>query len=168
MSRIVLILGGARSGKSAYAERLVAKMAPPWVFCATAQAHDEEMRERIIRHRARRTAGWITVETPLEIAALVAAETRPVLVDCLTLWLSNLMHVERCPSAEIEKLLAAAASSKASLTFVSNEVGLGIVPDNILAREFRDHAGRLHQALAAKASRVVFMVAGIPMMVKDE
>ena len=165
---ITLILGGARSGKSAYAERLTTALPPPWVYCATAQALDDEMRERIGHHRERRGEGWQTVEAPLELAALLEAETRPILVDCLTLWLTNIMLAERDVEAETARLIAAARTSRAQIVFVSNEVGLGIVPDNALAREFRDRAGRINQVVAAAANRVVFMAAGLPMVLKDE
>jgi adenosylcobinamide kinase/adenosylcobinamide-phosphate guanylyltransferase len=161
-------LGGARSGKSAYAERLVGALPPPWVYCATAQALDDEMRERIGHHRKRRGEGWRTAEAPLDIAPLLEAETRPILVDCLTLWLTNIMLAGMDVDAETAKLIAAARTSRAPIVFVSNEVGLGIVPDNALAREFRDRAGRLNQAVAAIANRVVFMAAGLPMVLKDE
>jgi adenosylcobinamide kinase / adenosylcobinamide-phosphate guanylyltransferase len=140
----------------------------PWVYCATGQAFDDEMRDRIARHRARRGVGWITIETPLELAGLIAGETRPLLIDCLTLWLTNIMLAEKAVSAEVNQLLAAARNSSAPLIFVSNEVGLGIVPENALARTFRDHAGRLHQELAKIANRVVFMAAGLPMVLKHE
>ncbi len=163
-----LILGGARSGKSAYGERLVQTLPPPWVYCATAQAFDTEMRDRIVHHRAGRSEGWITIETPLGLADLIGRESRPMLVDCLTLWLTNVMLAGKDAPAEIEALLLAARGAKGSIVFVSNEVGLGIVPDNALARAFRDHAGRLHQKLAAIAGRVVFMAAGLPMVLKDE
>ncbi len=165
---IVLVLGGARSGKSAYAERLVTALPPPWLYCATAQALDGEMRERIAHHRARRDAGWETAEEPLEIAALLEGGTRPILVDCLTLWLSNLMMSGRDIEAETARLIAAMQAARMPVVFVSNEVGLGIVPDNALAREFRDRAGRLNQAVAAIANRVVFMAAALPMVLKDE
>ncbi len=161
-------MGGARSGKSAYAERLIATLPPPWVYCATAQALDEEMRERIAHHQARRAKGWTTVETPLGLAEVIASGTRPILVDCLTLWLTNIMLAGRDAEAETAKLLAAAQGSRAPVVFVSNEVGLGIVPEKALAREFRDRAGRLNQAVAAIANRVVFMAAGLPMVLKDE
>ncbi|MGO8955695.1 MAG: bifunctional adenosylcobinamide kinase/adenosylcobinamide-phosphate guanylyltransferase [Rhodomicrobium sp.] len=167
-SAITLVLGGARSGKSAYAERLVTALPPPWVYCATAQALDGEMRERIAHHQARRTKGWTTVETPLGLAEVIATATRPILVDCLTLWLSNVMLAGKDIEAEMKKLLAAARASRAPIVFVSNEVGLGIVPDNALAREYRDRAGRLNQAVAAIANRAVFMVAGLPIELKDE
>jgi adenosylcobinamide kinase/adenosylcobinamide-phosphate guanylyltransferase len=165
---ISLILGGARSGKSAYAEKLIRAMPPPWVYCATAQALDNEMRDRIAHHRARRGEGWITLETPLDLADVLAAATHPILVDCLTLWLTNVMLAGRDVAAESARLLAASQVSKAPVVFVSNEVGLGIVPDNPLAREFRDHAGRLNQDVATIANRVVFMAAGLPMVLKDD
>ncbi len=166
--RITLVLGGARSGKSAYAERLIAERPPPWLYCATAQALDAEMGERIAHHRARRGAGWRTIEEPCEIAPLIETGAIPILVDCLTLWLTNLMLGQKGVDAEIERLLAAAKASQTALVFVSNETGLGIVPDNPLAREFRDRAGRLNQAMAALSNRVIFMVAGLPMVLKDE
>ncbi len=168
MSHITLILGGARSGKSAYAERLVTALPPPWVYCATGQALDDEMRGRIAHHQQRRGEGWRTVEAPLDIAPLLGAETQPILVDCLTLWLTNIILAGKDAEAETARLLAAARTSRASIVFVSNEVGLGIVPDNALAREFRDRAGRLNQTVAAIANRVVFMAAGLPMVLKDD
>ena len=165
---ISLILGGARSGKSAYAETLICAMPSPWIYCATAQALDDEMRNRIAHHRARRAQGWLTRETPLDLAETLAAHTRPMLVDCLTLWLTNVMLAGRDVRGESAKMLAAAEAAKAPVVFVSNEVGLGIVPDNRLAREFRDHAGRLNQEVAKIASRVVFMAAGLPMILKGD
>jgi adenosylcobinamide kinase / adenosylcobinamide-phosphate guanylyltransferase len=167
-SPVTLILGGARSGKSAYAERLITALPPPWLYCATAEALDDEMRERIAHHKRRRGEDWRTVEAPLDIAPLLETGTGPILVDCLTLWLTNIMLAGRDAGAETAKLLAAARGSRAAIVFVSNEVGLGIVPDNGLAREFRDRAGRLNQAVAAVANRVVFMAAGLPMVLKDE
>ena len=126
------------------------------------------MRERIAGHQRRRGDGWRTAETPLDIAPLLETGTDPILVDCLTLWLTNIMLAGRDAEAETAKLLAAVKVSRAPIVFVSNEVGLGIVPDNALAREFRDRAGRLNQAVAAIANRVVFMAAGLPMVLKDE
>lgn len=166
--RLTLVLGGARSGKSAYAERLITALPPPWTYCATAQAFDSEMRERIAHHRARRGPGWQTIEEPRDIAPLIQSRTSPVLVDCLTLWLTNLMLAQRDIETETAKLIAAARVAHAPIVLVSNEVGLGIVPDNALAREFRDSAGRLNQAVGVIASRVVFMIAGLPMVLKDE
>lgn len=162
-----LVLGGARSGKSRHAEALVEARPAPWTYIATAQAWDEEMRARIAEHRAGRPAGWETVDAPLDLPETIAAHAgRPILVDCLTLWLTNLILAERDTAQAGAALLAACERASAPLVLVGNEVGLGIVPDNALARRFRDEAGRLHQALAARAGRVVFMVAGLPMQVK--
>ncbi len=160
-----LVLGGARSGKSRHAEALVMRSPPPWTYVATAQAFDDEMRARIAAHRAARAPGWVTVEAPLDLPAALAAHG-PVLVDCLTLWLTNLLLAERDVDAAAASLEAALTARLAPTVLVSNEVGLGIVPDNALARRFRDAAGILHQRLAARAERVVMMVAGIPMQVK--
>jgi adenosylcobinamide kinase/adenosylcobinamide-phosphate guanylyltransferase len=160
------VLGGARSGKSAYAEKLVGALAPPWIYCATAQALDGEMRERIAHHQRRRGPGWITVETPFDLPEALVSAKHPVLADCLTLWLTNIMLAGKDVPAETAKLLAAAGAAEAPMVFVSNEVGLGIVPDNALARAFRDHAGRLNQDVAKIASRVVFMAAGLPLILK--
>jgi adenosylcobinamide kinase/adenosylcobinamide-phosphate guanylyltransferase len=165
---LTLVLGGARSGKSRHAEALIEALPAPWSYIATAQAYDDEMRERIAEHRARRLAGWQTVDAPLDLAEAIAAQPagRPILVDCLTLWLTNLILAERDVAAAREALIVACEQATASLILVGNEVGLGIVPENALARRFRDEAGRLHQALAARAGHVVFMVAGLPMRVK--
>lgn len=164
---LTLVLGGARSGKSRHAEALVEALPAPWTYIATAQAYDDEMRQRIAEHRARRPAGWQTVDAPIELAeAIEARSDRPILVDCLTLWLTNLILAERDTADARAALIAACERATAPIVMVSNEVGLGIVPDNALARRFRDEAGRLHQALAARAGRVVFMVAGLPMQVK--
>jgi adenosylcobinamide kinase/adenosylcobinamide-phosphate guanylyltransferase len=160
---VFFVLGGARSGKSTYAEGLVEARAGPWVYVATAQTFDEEMRTRLAEHRARRADGWRTVEEPLDLAGALA-HSGPMLVDCLTLWLTNLMLAGREP--DWPELVAAIDARPAPTVFVSNEVGLGIVPDNALARAFRDTAGRLHQRIAARADRVVFMVAGLPMVLK--
>jgi adenosylcobinamide kinase/adenosylcobinamide-phosphate guanylyltransferase len=169
LPKLTLVLGGARSGKSRHAEGLVTAGPAPWRYVATAQAWDDEMRERIALHRERRREGWVTVDAPLDLAATLrelGRETAPILVDCLTLWLTNIMLAERDISACRAELLAALEGSAAPVVLVSNEVGLGIVPDNALARRFRDEAGALHQALAAKADRVLFIVAGLPMIVK--
>ncbi|HYD29956.1 MAG TPA: bifunctional adenosylcobinamide kinase/adenosylcobinamide-phosphate guanylyltransferase [Azospirillaceae bacterium] len=167
---VTLVLGGARSGKSNFAEGLVEATAHP-IYLATAQAWDGEMTDRIREHRARRGERWTTIEEPLDLAASLARAARPdgaVLVDCLTLWLSNLMGADSDIAQETRRLVDALDGLAGPVVFVSNEVGLGIVPDNALARAFRDHAGRLHQAVAARAQRVYFVVAGIPMTVKDE
>ena len=164
---LTLVLGGARSGKSRQAEALVTSLPAPWIYIATAEAHDAEMAERIAAHRATRAPGWRTVEAPLDLAAALAgAGARPVLVDCLTLWLTNLLLAGHDIAAAQDGLLTALARREAPTVLVGNEVGLGIVPDNALARAFRDAAGRLHQVLAARADRVLFMVAGLAMTVK--
>lgn len=165
-SPLTLILGGARSGKTRHAEGLIKALPAPWIYVATAEVWDEEMRARVERHKADRSeAGWITVEAPVDLAAALAPD-HPVLVDCLTLWVTNLMlgdHDIDAASIRLEKALAA----RTAPTFlVANEVGLGIVPDNKMARDFRDHAGRLHQRLAQMADRVILMVAGLPLTVK--
>jgi adenosyl cobinamide kinase/adenosyl cobinamide phosphate guanylyltransferase len=165
LDRLTLVLGGARSGKSRYAEGLLTALPPPWTYVATAQVFDAEMRVRVDAHRAARAAGWTTVEEPLDLVAALAVDG-PVLVDCLTLWLTNLMLADRDIEAAMAALLAVLAVRVAPAVLVSNEVGLGIVPDNALARRFRDAAGLLHQRLAARAERVVFMVAGLPLVVK--
>lgn len=168
LPRLTLVLGGARSGKSRHAEGLVAQAPPPWLYIATAQAFDAEMEARIGEHRGRRDARWITRDAPLALAEAIRESPagQPVLVDCLTLWLTNVMLAERDVAAECVALVAAAREAKGPLVLVSNEVGLGIVPENALARRFRDAAGRLHQDLASVAERVLFVVAGLPMTVK--
>ena len=165
---LTLILGGARSGKSSYAEGLITALPAPWAYVATAEAFDEEMRQRIDHHQARRGSGWVQYETPLDIAATLAGDAgdQPCLVDCLTLWLSNLMHAERDIARETDNLVGALSKRSAPCIMVSNEVGLGIVPDNALARRFRDEAGRLNQRIAAVADCVVFVAAGLPMTLK--
>jgi adenosylcobinamide kinase/adenosylcobinamide-phosphate guanylyltransferase len=175
LPHLTLVLGGARSGKSRYAEGLVCGAARTAVYLATAEALDAEMAERIRHHRERRKAhsggvAWETVEAPLDLVgrlADVARPGRPILVDCLTLWLSNLMLAEADVTAEIGGLLGALPALESPLVLVANEVGLGIVPENALARAFRDHAGQLNQAIAAIADRVVFVAAGLPLLLKD-
>jgi adenosylcobinamide kinase/adenosylcobinamide-phosphate guanylyltransferase len=162
-----LVLGGARSGKSAFAETLA--HAPDRVYVATATAGDDEMRERIAHHRARRGEGWRTIEEPLELVAALAREAttgRAVLVDCLTLWLSNLMHAERDVEAQTRELVACLREARGAVVLVSNEVGLGLVPDAPLGRRFRDAQGRLNQAVAGVADDVVFIAAGLPLWLK--
>ncbi|HEY5795530.1 MAG TPA: bifunctional adenosylcobinamide kinase/adenosylcobinamide-phosphate guanylyltransferase [Bosea sp. (in: a-proteobacteria)] len=165
---LTLVLGGARSGKSRHAETLIEALPPPWIYVATAQAWDDEMRARIAEHRARRPEHWITIDAALDLPEAIRSVPagRPILVDCLTLWLTNLMLAERDTAAAGANLIEACAQASGPVVLVSNEVGLGIVPDNALARRFRDEAGRLHQAIAARAGRVLFMVAGLPMQVK--
>jgi adenosyl cobinamide kinase/adenosyl cobinamide phosphate guanylyltransferase len=164
---LTIILGGARSGKSRHGEALIGVHPPPWTYIATAEAWDDEMAARIELHRARRDARWRTVESPQGMsAALAEAAGMPVLVDCLTLWLTNLMLGEHDVAAATEALLAVLAARVRPTVLVANEVGLGIVPEHRLGRDFRDAAGVLHQRLAARADRVMFMVAGLPMVVK--
>jgi adenosylcobinamide kinase/adenosylcobinamide-phosphate guanylyltransferase len=163
------VIGGARSGKSAYAEHFVMVHPPPWLYVATAEAGDDEMKVRIGEHRSRRGDRWRTIEAPRDLAGeLQQAPTMVALVDCLTLWLSNLMLTERDIDAEILHLEQIIFARQAPLVLVSNEVGSGIVPDNALARRFRDWQGRLNQRIAASADRVVLMVAGLPMVLKGQ
>ena len=167
---LTLVLGGARSGKSHYPESLIEEASPKALYLATAEALDQEMTERIRHHRARRGERWTTREVPLDLAAAlvdVARPERPVLVDCLTLWLSNLLMAGRDVEAAIAELLDTLPRLQGPAILVANEVGLGIVPDNALARAFRDHAGRLNQAVAAQAQRVVLVCAGLPLTLKD-
>jgi adenosylcobinamide kinase/adenosylcobinamide-phosphate guanylyltransferase len=166
-----LILGGARSGKSALAERLARESGNEVVYIATAQAHDAEMAARIAHHRDRRPAHWQCVEEPLALAGALRAYARPdrcVLVDCLTLWLSNLLGDadDQRLGRECEALLEVLPALPGELLFVSNEVGLGVVPMGELTRRFVDEAGRLHQALAARCERVLFVAAGLPLPLK--
>jgi len=167
-SPVVLVLGGARSGKSRFAESLLAERAGHRIYLATAEACDEEMRQRILHHRARRGEGWRTIESAIEIAASIAeAGEDAVLVDCLTLWLTNLMAAGRDVDAATNDLCRVLDRVRGLVVLVSNETGLGIVPDNALVRDFRDRAGRLNQAIAAKADRVFFIAAGLPLTLKD-
>jgi adenosylcobinamide kinase/adenosylcobinamide-phosphate guanylyltransferase len=167
MARLSLVLGGARSGKSARA--LALAPAPPRVFIATAEALDAEMAERIRRHRAERGPGWALAEAPLDLPAAIeahAGEGVTLVVDCLTLWLSNLMHHGRDAETETGALLAALARAPGRVVLVSNEVGLGLVPESALGRAFRDAQGRLNQRLAEAAAHVEFVVAGLPLLLK--
>lgn len=170
LPQITLVLGGARSGKSRYAERLVEAAAAHGTYCATAEPGDDEMAARIAAHRARRGAFWHTVEAPLALAGTIAAEAapeRPLLIDCLTLWLSNVMLVERPVEAEIAALHAALRDADGPVVLVANEVGMGLVPETPLGRRFRDAAGWLNQEMAALADRVVFVAAGLPLVLKE-
>lgn len=165
---LTFVLGGARSGKSAFAEGLVGT-APGPVYLATAEALDGEMADRIRRHRERRGAHWLTVEEPLEVGEALrrhAGRDSPVLLDCLTLWLSNLLHAGRDVDTASRHLLESLATSDGPVVIVSNEVGLGITPENALSRHYLDHLGGLHQRIAGQASRVYFLVAGIPTLIK--
>ncbi|WP_201316170.1 bifunctional adenosylcobinamide kinase/adenosylcobinamide-phosphate guanylyltransferase [Dyella sp. EPa41] len=166
-----LILGGARSGKSALAERLAMASGHDVVYIATGQARDAEMAARIAHHRSRRPATWQSVEEPLALAAALRAHARPgrcVLVDCLTLWLSNLLGDEDASRFDRERkaLLEVMPSLTGQVLLVSNEVGLGVVPLGELTRRFVDEAGRLHQALAGQCETVLFVAAGLPLALK--
>lgn len=163
-----MVLGGARSGKSRLAERLVISSGRPRVYIATAQAWDDEMQARIAAHRSDRGGGWHTVEAPLYLGPALAEVPAGavVLVDCATLWLSNQMLAEADLEAETDALLAAIAGCAAPVVVVSNEVGWSIVPENALARRFRDAQGRLNQRLAGQAGLVVAVMAGLPMVLK--
>ncbi len=164
---VTLVLGGARSGKSRYAEGLLTAAAPPWAYVATAEAGDEEMIARIEAHRARRSCAWRTLEAPRDLAAAFAAcQGAPVLVDCLTLWLSNLMLVGADIDTDIAILEKSLAAPTAPVVLVANEVGFGIVPEHSLGRKFRDWQGVLNQRIAARADHVVLMVAGLPLAIK--
>ena len=166
-ARLTLVLGGARSGKSRYAESLVTALPAPWIYVATAEARDAEMTQRIAAHQARRGAGWRTLETPRDVVgALTAHGTTPLLVDCLTLWLANAVLASADVDAEIERLEAALTQAAAPIVLVANEVGFGIVPDDALGRRFRDLQGVLNQRIAARADRVVLVVAGLPLTMK--
>lgn len=167
-----LVLGGARSGKSAFAQKAAESLAigvRPTLI-ATGQAFDDEMAERIARHQADRGESWTTVEAPLALAEAVRAlpADAVAVVDCLTLWLSNLMLAERDVEAAAGELVEAVAACPARLWLVSNEVGLGLVPETPLGRRFRDEAGRLHQRLAAVADEVYFVAAGLPLRMKPQ
>jgi adenosylcobinamide kinase / adenosylcobinamide-phosphate guanylyltransferase len=166
-SRLTLVLGGARSGKSRYAENLVMALPSPWLYVATAEARDSEMAERVAAHQGRRGPNWTTVETSRDIAGALAANANiPALVDCLTLWLSNVLLADADVDAEIEHLDEALARAAAPIVLVANEVGSGIVPDNALGRRFRDLQGLLNQRIAARADRVFLVVAGLPLTLK--
>jgi adenosylcobinamide kinase/adenosylcobinamide-phosphate guanylyltransferase len=165
----MLILGGARSGKSRHAEMLGRAHGGSLIYIATGEAGDAEMAQRIKRHQAERGPEWTTIEEPVALASVLAREAGPerfVLVDCVTLWISNLMGLQRSVPAEVDALCRAIGNAAGTVCIVSNEVGLGIVPDNAAAREFRDAAGLAHQRLAAACDEVVLMVAGLPMRLK--
>ncbi|WP_311267647.1 bifunctional adenosylcobinamide kinase/adenosylcobinamide-phosphate guanylyltransferase [Sphingobium sp. WCS2017Hpa-17] len=166
---LLFVLGGARSGKSRYALSRAETLPGAFVFVATAQALDNEMDSRIARHREERGPRWRTIEEPFDLAAVVRAEARAdrvLLIDCLTLWASNLMLADRDIDAATGALVAALGEAQGPVILVANEVGLGIVPDNALARRFRDVAGIVNQAVAACVDEAVFMAAGLPMHLK--
>lgn len=165
---LTLVVGGARSGKSSFAERIVTASSRPRSYIATAEAWDDEMRARIGQHVQDRGAGWATIEAPLDLSAALAAlpPDHIALIDCATLWLTNHLLAEHDLDAEATALLAALAACPNPVVIVSNEVGWGIVPENALARRFRDAQGRLNQRIAAQAGLVVGVMAGLPMVLK--
>lgn len=167
-----LILGGARSGKSRYAEQLALSSSKSVVYIATAQAQDREMQTRIRHHQASRPSHWLTIEEPVALAATLKAYAQPerlLLVDCLTLWLTNLLCAEDSEQrlqTETDALYALIPQLSGDLILVSNETGLGVVPLGELTRRYVDEAGRLHQGLAAQMQQVIFMIAGLPQVLK--
>ena len=165
----LFVIGGARSGKSRYAQQRAESLGGRLAYIATAQALDPEMTERIARHRADRGQSWHTIEAPIDLAPAIARASGQydvILVDCLTLWLSNLICADLSVDRAFEGLAHAVSSCASPLTMVANEVGLGIVPDNALARRFRDAAGRLNQRVAGMAEEVVLVAAGLPCRLK--
>ena len=167
-SALTLVLGGARSGKSNHALKLATKCPPPWVFIATAEPLDAEMENRIRHHRDERGEGWITIEAPIDLATAIdeAPVDAAIVIDCLTLWLSNLMLGDHDVDHEVARFDAALEARGMATIAVANEVGLGIIPETPLGRAFRDRAGWLNQHLASRAGKVIFMVAGVPVAVK--
>lgn len=168
-ARTVLVTGGARSGKSLYAEGLVSAAQRERIYVATCTPFDDEMRQRIARHRDQRGEGWRTIEEPRDLADVIAAESTAesaILVDCLTLWLSNLIFAEADPEAETAQLAEALRAAPGPVVLVTNEVGSGIVPDNALARRFRDEQGRLNRRIAELADVAVLVAAGLPLVLK--
>ncbi len=162
-----LVLGGARSGKSRFAEGLARDFQGPRTYIATAEPFDEEMRQRIARHREQRASdGWTTLEAPLDPAAAIRSAEGFVLLDCVTVWLGNLMHHGRDIAAAMDGLLAALAEAQSRVVLVSNEVGLSIVPENAMARRFRDEQGIANQKLSAAVDEVFFVAAGLPLKLK--
>jgi adenosylcobinamide kinase/adenosylcobinamide-phosphate guanylyltransferase len=165
----LFVIGGARSGKSRHAQHQAEILDLRRIFVATAQPFDDEMRDRIARHRTERGEGWTTIEAPIDVPGAIIANASPdavVLVDCLTLWTSNLLLADHDIGAAREKLVDAIKAARGPVILVANEVGLGIVPDNALARRFRDEAGIINQQVAAVADEVVFLAAGLPMRLK--
>lgn len=167
-ARLTLVLGGARSGKSRHAQILAMASPPPWVYIATAEALDDEMRERIAKHKFARGNGWSTIEEPIELARAVAEApaNAPVVIDCITLWVSNLMLGAHDISASVARFIKCLEGRRAPTILVSCEVGAGVVPETALGRAYRDEAGIVNQQLAVCAHTVLFMVAGLAMPIK--
>lgn len=170
LPQLTMVLGGAASGKSAFAESLVVQTGRSRVYLATAQAFDDEMQAKVERHREMRGSGWLTVEAPLDPGAALrdTDASQIVLLDCATMWLSNQMLAESDLTHAQNALLAALSDCPAPVVIVSNEVGLSVVPENALARRFREAQGRLNQALAAQAGLVVNVIAGLPQVLKGQ
>lgn len=173
--RLTFVLGGARSGKSRFAQNMAESatradgVLPQLIFVATAEAGDGEMAARIARHQSDRGPRWRTIEAPLDLPAALRENSvsgRVVVVDCLTLWLSNLIHAGQDPDLACAQLVRALDACAGANILISNETGLGIVPDNALARAFRDYAGQMHQTIAARADRVFFIAAGLALPLK--
>jgi adenosylcobinamide kinase / adenosylcobinamide-phosphate guanylyltransferase len=170
LPRVTLVLGGARSGKSRLAENLLEPF-PEKVYLATASAGDDEMQARIDQHQARRGAGWLTIEEPLNIVDVIKAESekgRPLLIDCLTLWAMNFVTAGHDGGQEITKLFEALQQTAGPVVMVSNEIGLGVIPENQLSRLFVDLQGNINQVVAQAAQRVIFVAAGLPLIMKDQ
>lgn len=168
-SNITLVLGGARSGKSRFAEKFTSSMGLDKIYIATSQIFDDEMQTRVAKHQLDRGTGWHTVEEPLALAETLLQQSKSdnaILVDCLTLWLTNLMLADKDINALGDELSAVLLRLSGPVILVSNEVGQGIVPDNAMARAFRDHAGQLHQKIAEIAGEVYFVTAGLPQKLK--
>lgn len=168
LPKLTLVLGGAASGKSLYAEGLVKGANAPMVYLATSQAFDAEMRDKIAAHQVQRGDGWTTVEEPLDLAPILVSQsaTDVVLLDCATLWLTNVLLSDGETATASAALCAALADCPARVVVVSNEVGQGIVPDNALSRQFRNAQGKLNQMIAAQADSVVTVMAGLPLALK--
>jgi len=168
MAEIILVTGGARSGKSALAERLAQSRGNKVIYIATSEPFDDEMQSRIDRHRARRDAGWRTVDAPLELPDMLVQTDgdAPRLVDCLTMWLNNLIYHNRDVADEVDRLIEVISEQQADLVMVTNEIGSGLVPQTAEARKFRDLAGELNQMVAQAASQVYLSVSGIPVKIK--
>lgn len=166
----MLVLGGAKSGKSSYAESVLKRLAPPYFYIATSQVLDSEMEQRVRLHRERRSDSWKTLESPFQLPETLRqlrGKGRPVLIDCITLWLSNLLcFTSDDPQPALDDLCTAVSSVDHPLVIVSNEVGGGIVPENALARKFRDLAGAANQMLARTCAAVVLVTAGLPLRLK--
>ncbi|GAA0468521.1 bifunctional adenosylcobinamide kinase/adenosylcobinamide-phosphate guanylyltransferase [Parasphingorhabdus litoris] len=168
---VTLVLGGTRSGKSSFAQRLAEESEGDLVYIATAQAFDEEMSDRIARHKQDRGKKWQTIEEPFDLAEIVSSQSSrktTLLIDCLTIWLSNLMLANHDTDAALENFVSAISSAKGQIILVSNEVGSGIVPETALGRRFRDEAGWMNQRIAAATDEVALVTAGLPLWLKQD